>query len=134
MLTDDDVEVAILLATHLSSALSAMMHTDQARDQIRNLRLAVDSRDLIGRAKGILMQRHGLSNSAAFDALSAASQRLNVKLRDLAEHLIRTGELPSPSADTSRPASPDRSPIAPRHRESAAPLLPPAPPFRTANP
>ena len=59
------------------------------------LQRAVDSRDLIGQAKGILMERHRLSADQAFSVLVRASQQTNVKLRALAEHLTRTGELPS---------------------------------------
>jgi AmiR/NasT family two-component response regulator len=55
-----------------------------------NLSLAISARDVIGQAKGILMERHGMDADAAFDTLSRASQRLNIKLRDLAERLTKT--------------------------------------------
>ena len=45
-------------------------------------------------AMGILMAR-GLSTSEqAFDDLRRASQHLNVKLRDIATAVVRSGELP----------------------------------------
>jgi AmiR/NasT family two-component response regulator len=47
----------------------------------------VRSRDVIGQAKGILMERRGLSADQAFDTLRRTSQELNVKLRDLATTL-----------------------------------------------
>ena len=53
----------------------------------------MDSRDLIGQAKGILMERHRISGPQAFIALSAASQRTNTKLRKVVDHLISSGEL-----------------------------------------
>lgn len=55
---------------------------------------AVASRDVIGQAKGILMERHGLTPSAAFARLRQLSQEHNRPIRELAEVLVRTGELP----------------------------------------
>lgn len=55
---------------------------------------AVASRDAIGQAKGILMERHGLTPSAAFARLRQLSQEHNRPIRELAEVLVRTGELP----------------------------------------
>ncbi|MDT7798847.1 MAG: hypothetical protein QOI78_2280, partial [Actinomycetota bacterium] len=52
-----------------------------------HLRKAVESRDVIGQAKGILMQRRGITADEAFDVLRRASQELNVKLADLARTL-----------------------------------------------
>jgi AmiR/NasT family two-component response regulator len=49
---------------------------------------------VIGQAKGILMERHRMSTGHAFAVLSGASQRLNLKLREVAEQLAATGELP----------------------------------------
>jgi AmiR/NasT family two-component response regulator len=47
----------------------------------------VSSRDVIGQAKGILMQRQGITADAAFDLLRKTSQELNVKLVDVAQTL-----------------------------------------------
>jgi AmiR/NasT family two-component response regulator len=48
---------------------------------------ALHSRDIIGRAKGILMERYGLDDEAAFDVLVELSQSTNIPVRDLAERL-----------------------------------------------
>ena len=53
-----------------------------------------DSRDLIGRAKGILMARSNLDDEQAFQLLRRASQRLNVKLTKVAEQVVE-GTSPS---------------------------------------
>jgi AmiR/NasT family two-component response regulator len=45
------------------------------------------------------MERERLSSDQAFDILRRASQHLNVKLRDVAQYLVDTGERP----DTGRP-------------------------------
>jgi AmiR/NasT family two-component response regulator len=58
-----------------------------------NLRDALDRRDVIGQAKGILMERYKIDGSQAFDLLVFASQQTHQKLRDIAEEVATTGEL-----------------------------------------
>jgi AmiR/NasT family two-component response regulator len=53
-----------------------------------------DSRELIGRAKGILMAPHRITDDEAFGRLRQASQHLNVKLTRVAEDVTLTGEVP----------------------------------------
>jgi transcriptional regulator with GAF, ATPase, and Fis domain len=57
------------------------------------LERALHSRDLIGQAKGILMERHGLTARDAFERLRCLSQEGNRAVREIAEELVRTGEL-----------------------------------------
>ncbi|MEA3218886.1 MAG: hypothetical protein QOJ19_5042 [Acidimicrobiia bacterium] len=61
--------------------------------EVYHLQLAIQSRDVIGQAKGILMERQRITAERAFDVLRERSQHLNVKLFEIAEHLSRTGEL-----------------------------------------
>ena len=61
---------------------------------VHQLQQALLSRDVIGQAKGILMERQRITADEAFDVLRKASQHLNVKLRNLAEHVVETGEIP----------------------------------------
>ncbi|MFF5030256.1 GAF and ANTAR domain-containing protein [Streptomyces collinus] len=70
-----------LFASHAAVALASARTQEQ-------LEHALDSRHAIGEAIGILRERHGLSESDAFSALSRISQNHNVKLRDVA-HRIR---------------------------------------------
>ncbi|HEY0450846.1 ANTAR domain-containing protein [Actinophytocola sp.] len=83
----DAHEAALLLATHASLALADTMAVTQAELLAVQLRAAVDSRDVIGQAKGILMNRRGITADEAFDQLRRVSQDLNVKLADLAQVL-----------------------------------------------
>ena len=53
----------------------------------------MDSREIIGQAMGILMERHRITASQAFDLMVHVSQRSNVKLRAIADELVRTGTL-----------------------------------------
>ncbi len=49
---------------------------------------ALDGRDVIGQAKGVLVARDGISPDEAFARLTEASQSTNVKLRDVAAWLV----------------------------------------------
>ncbi|MFC5142612.1 ANTAR domain-containing protein [Actinomycetospora rhizophila] len=87
-------EAALLLAAHVSTALAYVTVTEAAELHDVQFQTALDSRDVIGQAKGILMERRGLDAGAAFDVLRRASQDLNVKLRDVAATLAeRRAEL-----------------------------------------
>jgi hypothetical protein len=58
------------------------------------LRVALVTRDVIGQAKGILMATRHVDADTAFELLRSCSQRVNIKLREVAEQVVFTGELP----------------------------------------
>jgi transcriptional regulator with GAF, ATPase, and Fis domain len=89
---DESQHVGSLFAGHAAIALASAQERGQ-------LGAAVQTRDLIGQAKGILMERHQITADLAFAVLTRASQHTNIKLRDIAEQLTSTGQLPAPSAD-----------------------------------
>jgi hypothetical protein len=78
---------ALLLATHASLALATTEAVRLAELRETQLRQALDTRDVIGQAKGILMHRRGLSAEEAFELLRRTSQDLNIKLATLARTL-----------------------------------------------
>ena len=78
---------ALLLATHASLALAHTSAVRLAELREAHLRKALETRDVIGQAKGILMGRRGISAEEAFDLLRRTSQDLNIKLADLAHTL-----------------------------------------------
>jgi len=86
----DSESTGILLASHAALAMAA------ARTET-GLLTAMDSREMIGQAKGILMERYKITAVEAFGLLVASSQAVNRKLRDVAEHLVATGELLTPA-------------------------------------
>jgi hypothetical protein len=57
-----------------------------------NLQTALRSRAVIDQAKGILMERFRVTADQAFDALARVSNESNTKVRDVAAHLVETGE------------------------------------------
>lgn len=68
-------------------------------DTVTNLHSAIESRQVIGQAVGILMERHRLSAEQAFEAIVTTSQRSHIKLRELALRISETGEDPSAAAN-----------------------------------
>ncbi|HEX3705665.1 MAG TPA: GAF and ANTAR domain-containing protein [Mycobacteriales bacterium] len=78
-----DQQVAMLLA-----AVAAVV-LDAASRQA-NLGTALRSRGLIGQAVGILMAQSDITAGEAFEQLRDASQRMNVKLRDLAQAITES--------------------------------------------
>lgn len=81
-----DLAIASIFARHAASALDNARHGE-------NLRAAARSRQIIGVAQGMLMQRFGLSLDQSFELLRRYSQTNNVKLRVLAERLVESGRL-----------------------------------------
>jgi len=82
-------EVAAFVAIAVGNAEAAA----RATDDVLNMRRAMASRGVIEQAKGILMERYKITAEQAFTLLTHASQRTNVKLRDVAEELVTTGVL-----------------------------------------
>jgi AmiR/NasT family two-component response regulator len=72
-----------------------MTAVDSHEDEVANLQAALESREMIGIAMGILMERNRITDRQAFDILRRASQHFNVKLREVAQNLIDTGEDPA---------------------------------------
>lgn len=87
--TDESEQVGLLVASHAAVAFADARKLDHAK-------AAIDTRDLIGQAKGILMERHKITAQQAFRILSRASQANQRKLYDLAEELTQTGVLARP--------------------------------------
>lgn len=56
--------------------------------QLRDLGEALERRQMIGQATGIIMERYGVAEKAAFGFLTRASQTANVKLRDVAAQIV----------------------------------------------
>ena len=84
------VDLGEVFAAHCAAVLASAIAQEGSR-------AALESRDVIGQAKGILMARHMLSAQDAFDLLRRTSQSQHVKLRDLARRVAEVGALPDES-------------------------------------
>ncbi|MCF6746267.1 GAF and ANTAR domain-containing protein [Blastococcus sp. KM273128] len=87
---EESESVGLVFASHAAIALVSAQHE-------QHLRAALASRDLIGQAKGILMNQFRLTADQAFQVLVRASSHTNRKLVDIAEEVCETGVLPAPS-------------------------------------
>lgn len=86
--TEESRTLAAVFAANATIALAG-------QEWRRNMTAALSSRDVIGQAKGILMERYRVTPDAAFALLVKASQRTHTKLRAVSEELCRTGVLPT---------------------------------------
>jgi hypothetical protein len=80
-------EVAELLAVHFRLATARVR-------QRENLERALETRQLIGQAVGVLVERRRLTPAVAFEELVQRSQLANLKLREIARIVIETGQDP----------------------------------------
>lgn len=73
--------------------------------QIGNLEAALESRQMIGNAVGVVMERYGLSSERAFEYLVRAAATSQVKIRVIAEELLRDSSM-RPGSAAPRPGRP----------------------------
>lgn len=88
--SEQDADLAGIVGWLIGSAL----HGQRQRERAANLEVALATNRHIGSAIGIVMARELVTAEQAFDRLREASQRLHRKLRDIAEEVISTGQLP----------------------------------------
>jgi hypothetical protein len=86
----DPVHAALLavFTTAMSGVILTAARWATAQGETRSLITAMESRDVISTAKGIVMARRHLSVDEAFAWLVAVSQRTNRKVRDLAAVIV----------------------------------------------
>ncbi|MEA3183573.1 MAG: hypothetical protein QOJ74_50 [Ilumatobacteraceae bacterium] len=87
-----------LFATLARLAIDSAEERASDKSKAWNMTEALRTRELIGQAQGILMERERITADQAFDVLRRASQHMNVKLREVAETLVETGESPDTGA------------------------------------
>ncbi|WP_164860648.1 GAF and ANTAR domain-containing protein [Rhodococcus sp. X156] len=79
--TEESIATGLIFATHAAVAIAG------ARQE-RTLTNALVNRDIIGQAKGVVMERFTLDAKAAFDLISRLSQEQNVKLHIIAARIV----------------------------------------------
>ncbi len=68
------------------------MSAHELGDQLSD---ALKSRRMIGEAMGMLMEREGIDQEAAFGMLRRASQSHNHKLREIAREIVQSQQRPT---------------------------------------
>jgi transcriptional regulator with GAF, ATPase, and Fis domain len=80
---DDAVESGLILATHAALAWKLVRREEQFRS-------ALGSRDIIGQAKGMLMERFKIDAVQAFELLKRLSQNSNTPVAAVARQLVES--------------------------------------------
>lgn len=88
----DVVDLALVYAVHATIALSSARRAS-------TLQTAVSSRHVIGMAQGIAMERYGIDQHQSFELLRRLSSTTNVKLREVAAHIVETRSIPHDPVD-----------------------------------
>jgi GAF domain-containing protein len=89
---EEDMELGSDLAASIAAVLANSQAYWGAHELSDNLSMAMQSRAVIEQAKGILMARdENLDAGGAFEMLRRASQRENIKLRQVAQRIVNRG-------------------------------------------
>jgi GAF domain-containing protein len=88
----------LIFAAYAALALAQARAQESDESRIENLQNALASRDVIGQAQGILMERERITADQAFQLLRHSSQHLNRKLRTIAQDIVDTGTIPGGSS------------------------------------
>jgi transcriptional regulator with GAF, ATPase, and Fis domain len=78
---DESVELGLILATHMALAWNMFRRDEQFRS-------ALASRDVIGQAKGMIMERFDVDAVQAFELLKRLSQSSNTPVAEIAHRLV----------------------------------------------
>ncbi len=101
---EDSRSLATRFAASAAVVVANLYAFEEVRDLAEHLERRVASRAVVEQAKGILMERHGFTADQALQALTWAAADAGTKVRDIADHLARSGELPQSAGP-----SPDRT-------------------------
>lgn len=85
---EPDQALALLFADELSAVLAGSEMSVATEEATSHLQEALRSREVIGQAIGIMIEREGLDAAEAFDFLRRASQNSDMKLREIARRII----------------------------------------------
>jgi uroporphyrinogen-III synthase len=94
--TREEIGAMIFIGEQLGVAISkSLLEEENARllEETQEMKRELETRKLMERAKGILQQRHGLTEEDAYLRLRNQSRRLRRPIRELAEAIILTEEL-----------------------------------------
>ena len=90
----EPVELLSRLRTHHELNRDRGLRLTEAEDKAANLQIALTTNRQIGMAVGVLMAREKITSERAFDLLRRQSTNTNRKLREIAEDVTLTGQLP----------------------------------------
>src|SRR5437588_11057813 len=92
------------LGPAIDVTLSRFREFRQMRTELGNVRDALEARKVIERAKGLLMERHSLSESEAFRRIQKRSMDTRKSMQEVAEAILLANDLDAKSDDKERKA------------------------------
>lgn len=78
-------------------ALGRFREMQALEHEVKGLEEQLETRKFVDRAKGMLMDKHGLSEKAAFDFIQKTAMQQRVKLKDISQKVI-DGEIEPPTS------------------------------------
>lgn len=81
------------LAPALEMAIARFRQIQNQKREIDELKDTIETRKLIERAKGILMDRHGMSEEEAFKRIHFQARNQNKKMREIAQSIVTAADL-----------------------------------------
>ncbi|EOM77737.1 ANTAR domain-containing protein [Rhodococcus rhodnii] len=81
----ENADIAVLVAAFASVAVTSAVRGEDAS----TLRSGIDSNREIGKAIGLLMAQHGVTDDEAFALLQRASSRAQVRIAELASRIVQ---------------------------------------------
>jgi uroporphyrinogen-III synthase len=100
--SSDEVALLTFVGEQMGGAISKSVLADQnikLLEETQEMKRQLETRKLVERAKGILQQKHALSEEEAYLRLRNESRRLRRPMRDLAEAIILAEDLSRKSSD-----------------------------------
>jgi two-component system, response regulator / RNA-binding antiterminator len=77
----------------LDVAMARFQHEQALRQELADTKVELQDRKVIDRAKGMLMQRQGLNEQAAYDKLRKTAMDKNLKVVEVAQRMLDVAEL-----------------------------------------
>jgi transcriptional regulator with GAF, ATPase, and Fis domain len=84
---DESVQLGVIFATHTALAWNIVRRDEQFKN-------ALASRDIIGQAKGMIMERFNIDATQAFELLKRLSQTSNAPVAEVARGLVHADHPP----------------------------------------
>jgi GAF domain-containing protein len=81
-------DIVLLLTLHAGAVFDNASLYHESSQLVAQLRTALHTRSLVGRAQGMLMRQFNIDSQQAFETLKRSSQNSNTKMRDLAAMLV----------------------------------------------
>ena len=98
------LDPGVCMATFVPPEPGGHTTLDECQEEVDDLRMALATRPVIDQAKGVLIARHGCTPDQAFEMLTDASQRANVKVREIAARIVSS--MQDGTDDPIRPSPP----------------------------